>query len=63
MLFKNTAHPDIGGKLIFRDPDLATFQILRSIDPPVCADVDGGLPEGAAEENRNCNIVCISARN
>ena len=61
MLFQNTAHPDVGRQLVFRNANALALEVLGAVDTAIRADIDRGMPKSAAEEHGHGHIMRVSA--
>ncbi len=60
-VLQDAPDPDIGGDLIFRQPDRLAAQVLRALDAAVAADVDSAVPEQPRHEGRDRDVVRVAA--
>src|SRR5262249_15617845 len=61
-LCQHATDPDAGRLLEIRHADLAAAQIGRGVDPPVVADIDRRMAEGAGDEGGDPDIRGLSPR-
>ena len=61
-VLQDAPDPDIGGDLVFRQPDGLALEVPRSCDAAVGADVDAAVPEQPGHECRDRDVMRVAAR-
>src|SRR3984893_2184152 len=61
-VLQDAAHPDIGGHLIFRQPDGLALEVLRARDAAVGADIDAAVTKQPRHEGRDRDVMGVAAR-
>src|SRR4030088_1881563 len=61
-VLQNAAHPDIGGHLIFGQPDGLALEVLRARDAAVRADIDAAVTKQPRHKGRDRDVMRVAAR-